>query len=53
MIPLEITQWLKEHNKGDLQECSWEEIEQALKATGRTCSKLVRYGRFGERKKKP
>ena len=29
--------WLLKHNKGDLQECTWDEIREALKASGRGC----------------
>jgi len=37
MIPKETQDWLLSHNKGDLQECSWDEIREALKASGRCC----------------
>jgi len=37
MIPKETKDWLKEHNKGDLQECTWEELKEALAASGRGC----------------
>ena len=37
MIPKETQDWLLNHNKGDLQECTWDEIREALKASGRGC----------------
>ncbi len=37
MIPPEIAKWLDTQSKGDLQECTWEEIRQALKIIGREC----------------
>ena len=37
MIPQETLDWLREHGKGDLQECNWEEIKEALVASGRSC----------------
>jgi len=37
MIPEGIKRWLKDHGKGDLQECTFEEIQEALKCIGRSC----------------
>jgi len=37
MIPKETKDWLEKYNKGDLQECTWEEIKGALDASGRRC----------------
>ena len=37
MLPKETQNWLVSHHKGDLQECTWDEIREALKASGRGC----------------
>jgi len=37
MIPKGTQDWLLKHNKGDLQECTWDEIREALKASSRGC----------------
>ncbi len=37
MIPTEITRWLEEHGKGDLFECTWEEIKEAMTAANMNC----------------
>ena len=37
MIPKETQAWLRKHKKGDLQECTWDEIREALKASSRGC----------------
>ena len=43
MIPKEIQDWLAEHNKGDLQECDWNEIREALTKAGYGSCPLVDY----------
>ena len=37
MIPKGTQDWLLKQNKGDLQECTWDEIREALKASSRGC----------------
>ena len=37
MIPKGTQDWLLKHNKGDLQECTWDEIREALQASSRGC----------------
>lgn len=32
-----MEKWLRKHNKGDLHECTWEEILECMKACGYTC----------------
>jgi len=43
MIPQETQAWLLSHNKSDLQECTWEELKEALKASGRGCPLAEQY----------
>ena len=37
MLPPAVKRWLEEHNKGDLQECTWEELNDALASAGISC----------------
>jgi len=32
-----VKEWLEKHNKGDLQECTWGKIREALHYAGKSC----------------